>query len=95
LVGDEALDVHTQELADDERLTVGLAVTGQQPDGVGVGLDGPGALVLGFQGAPEAPVEDQEVASWQLSVDGYRSGGRHRSLIRVWWSGWLRAACSG
>jgi hypothetical protein len=42
---------------------VGLAVGREEPDGVGVGLDGPGALVLGLQGAPEASVKDQEVAS--------------------------------
>ena len=38
-----------------------MAVAGQEPDGVGVGLDGPGALVLRLQDAPEAPVEDQKV----------------------------------
>jgi hypothetical protein len=42
LVGDEVLDVLAAELA------------GEEPDGVGVGLDGPGALVLGLRGAPEA-----------------------------------------
>jgi hypothetical protein len=57
LVGDEGLDVCALELADDERVAVSLTVGGQQPDGVGVGLDGPGALVLGLQGAPEAPVQ--------------------------------------
>jgi hypothetical protein len=36
-----------------------LAVGGEKADGVGVGLDGSGALVLGLQGAPEAPVENQ------------------------------------
>ena len=45
LVGDEGLDVFALELAD-ERMAVSLAVGGEQPDGVGVGLDGPGALVL-------------------------------------------------
>jgi hypothetical protein len=54
LVGDEVLDVLAAELAGEERMTVGLAVAGEEPDGVGVGLDGPGALVLGLQGAPEA-----------------------------------------
>jgi hypothetical protein len=34
-----------------------LAVEGEEPDGVGIGLDGPGALVLGFQSASEASVE--------------------------------------
>jgi hypothetical protein len=38
--------VLASELADDERLAVGLIEGGQQPDGVRVGLDGPGALVL-------------------------------------------------
>jgi hypothetical protein len=46
LVGDEGLDVCALELAGDERMAVSLAVGGEQPDGVGVGLDGPGALVL-------------------------------------------------
>ena len=31
----------------------------------------------------------------QLAVHRCRLDRRHRSLIRVWWSGWLRAACSG
>jgi hypothetical protein len=70
LVGDELLDVLASELAGEERLAVGLAVAGKQPDGVGVGLDGPGALVLSLQAAPEAPVEDQEVTAWQLPVGG-------------------------
>ena len=78
LVGDEGLDVLALELAGETRVAVGLAVGSQQPDGVGVGLDGPGTLVLGLQGAPEAPVEDQEVASWQLPVARHRSGRRHR-----------------
>ena len=79
----------------EERLAVGLAVGGQQPDGVGVGLDGAGALVLGLQGAPEAPVENQEMPAWQLTAQGRGLGGLHPSLIRVWWSGWLTTACSG
>jgi hypothetical protein len=79
LIGDERLDVLALELAGEERLAVGLAVGGEQPDGVGVGLDGPGALVLGLQGAPEAPVEDQEVAAWQLPVGGHWLCRRHRS----------------
>jgi hypothetical protein len=62
LVGDERLDVLAAELAGEEPSAVGLAVGGEQPDGVGGGLDGPRALVL---------------------------------LIRMWWSGWLAAACSG
>jgi hypothetical protein len=37
--GDERLDVLPLELAGDERVAVSLAVGGQQPDGVGVGLD--------------------------------------------------------
>ena len=56
LVGDEVLEVLAQELVGEDRVAVGLAVGGEQPDGVGVGLDGPGALVLGLQGAPEAAV---------------------------------------
>ena len=78
LVGDEILDVLALELAGEQRLAVGLAVGGEEPNGVGVGLDGPGALVLGLQGAPEAPVESQEVTTWQLPVGGYRLRGRHR-----------------
>jgi hypothetical protein len=78
LVGDEVLDVCALELAGDERMSVSLAVGGEEPDGVGVGLDGPGALVLGLQGAPEAPVEGQEMAAWQLPARGGRLGGRHR-----------------
>jgi hypothetical protein len=57
LVGDEVLDVLAAELAGEDRVAVGLAVGGEEPDGVGVGLDGPGALVLGFQSAAEASVE--------------------------------------
>jgi hypothetical protein len=57
LVGDEVLDVLAAEFVGEYRVAVGLAVGGEQPDGVGVGLDGPGALVLGFQGAAEASVE--------------------------------------
>ena len=72
LIGDELLDVLALELAGEERVPVGLAVGGEQPDGVGVGLDGPGTLVLGLQRAPEAPVEDQQVASWQLAADARR-----------------------
>jgi hypothetical protein len=56
-----------------------LAVGGEKADGVGVGLDGSGALVLGLQGAPEAPVENQEMPAWQLPIGGYRLGQRHRS----------------
>jgi hypothetical protein len=48
LVGDERLDVLALEYAGESRVAVGLAVGGQQPDGVGVGLDGPWALVLGL-----------------------------------------------
>jgi hypothetical protein len=79
LVSDEELDVLALQLAGKHRVAVVLAVGGQKPDSVGVGLDGPWALVLGLQGAPKAPVEDQEVASRQLSVRGYWLGGRHRS----------------
>jgi hypothetical protein len=43
----------TGQLAGEERPAVGLAVAGEQPDGVGKGLDGPGALVLRLQGAAE------------------------------------------
>ena len=48
-----------------------------------------------FEGASEAPVQDQKVPSGQPTVGGRRLCRRHRSLIRVWWSGWLAAACSG
>jgi hypothetical protein len=95
LVGDERLDVLASELAGEERAAMSLAVGGEESDGVGVGLDGAGALVLGLQGAPEAPAENQEMTARQLAV-------RRRAgwvddivpLIRVWWSGWLTAACS-
>ena len=95
LVGDERLEVLAAKFAGEDRMAVGLAVGGQQPDGVGVGLDGPGALVLGLQGAAEASVKDQEVTagSCQSTGDGWVDD--IVSLIRVWWSGWLRAACSG
>jgi hypothetical protein len=89
------LDVFALKVAGHKWVAVGLAVAGEEPDGVGVGLDGPRALVLGLQGAPEAAVEDQEVTAGQLAVGARRWRGRHRSLIRVWWSGWLAAACSG
>jgi hypothetical protein len=58
LVGDEGLEVFASVLAGEEWVAVGLTVAGEEPDGVGVGLDRPGALVLGLQGASEAPVED-------------------------------------
>jgi hypothetical protein len=94
LVGDERLDVLALKLAGEKRVAVGLAVGGEEPDGVGIGLDGPGALVLGLQGPPKAAVEDQEVSSWQVTV-------RRRLLVDDnvpslgGWSGWLTAACSG
>jgi hypothetical protein len=46
LVGDERLEVLALEFAGEQWHGMGLAVAGQKPDGVGVGLDGPGALVL-------------------------------------------------
>jgi hypothetical protein len=79
LVGDERLDVLAAEFAGEERLTVGLAVDGEQPGGVGVGLHGPGALVLGFQCASEAAVEGQEMASRQRTAPGCRLCVRHGS----------------
>jgi hypothetical protein len=60
------------------RSGVRLAVNGQQAD-VGVGLDGPGALVLGLQSAAEAPVQDQQMTAWQLTVGARRLCRRHRS----------------
>ena len=48
-------------LVGEERLAMCLAVENEEPDGVGVGLDGPRALVLGLQRASEAAVEGQEV----------------------------------
>jgi len=89
LVGDERLEVLTLELADEQRAAVGLEVGGEESDGVGVGLDGAGALVLGLQGAAEAAVEDQEVTAGQLTAGGGRLRAGHGSLTRVWWSGWL------
>jgi hypothetical protein len=74
-----SLDVLAAKLAGEERVAVGLAVGGQQPDGVGVGLDGPGALVLGFQGAAEAAVEGQEVPSRQRTAHGCGLYVRHVS----------------
>jgi hypothetical protein len=68
---------------------------GEEPDGVGVGLDGPWALVLGFQGASEASVEGQEVPSRQRTAHGCGLWVRHGPHIRLSWSGWLPAACSG
>jgi hypothetical protein len=44
LIGDERLDVLALELAGEEWLPVGMAVGGEEPDGVAVGLDGPGLL---------------------------------------------------
>jgi hypothetical protein len=58
LVGDERLDVLALEFASKNRLAVGLAVGREQPYGVGVGLDGSWALVLGLKRAAKAPVED-------------------------------------
>jgi hypothetical protein len=52
------LDVFALKVAGHKWVAVGLAVAGEEPDGVGVGLDRPRALVLGLQGAPEAAVED-------------------------------------
>jgi hypothetical protein len=79
LVGDERLDVLTPKFTGHEWVTVGLAVVGEEPDGVGVGLNGPGALVLGLLGPPETPVQDQELTSGQLTVPGRRLRVRHRS----------------
>ena len=91
LVGDKGLDVLTIEFTGQEWVAVGLAVAGEEPDGVGVGLDGPRALVLGLQGAPEAPVEDQKMPAWRLTT-GQGTGSAYDivPLIRVWWSGWQR-----
>jgi hypothetical protein len=94
LVGDELLDVLAFELAGEERLAMSVAVGGEQPDGVGVGLDRPRALVLGLQGAPEAPVEDQKMPSGSCRPAGTGWAYDIGPLIRVWWSGWLGAACS-
>ena len=44
LVGDELLDVLALKLAGEDQLGVGLAEGGEEPDGVGLDLDGPGAL---------------------------------------------------
>jgi hypothetical protein len=76
--------VLTLKFTGDEWVTVGLAVGGEEPDGVGVGLDGLRALVLGLQGAPKAPVEDQEVTrgSWRLAPDGWVDD--MVPLVRVW-----------
>jgi len=71
-----------------------LAVEGEEPDGVGVRLDGPGALVLGFQRAAEAAVEGQEMAPRQLTARRSGLGVWNLPLFRVSWSGLLRAACS-
>jgi hypothetical protein len=78
-----------------------VAVRGcEQLDGVGVGLDGPAALVLGLQGAPEASVEGRRYSrgSWWPGA----TGGVDDivaliivALIRVWCRDWLTAACSG
>ena len=92
LVGDEVLYVLALEVAGEERVTLRLTVGGEEPDGVIVGLDGPRALVLGIQGAPEAPVENQKMITSQLTADGGRLGGRIVPLTRVWWSGWLRGS---
>jgi hypothetical protein len=95
LVGDERLDVLAAELAGEERSAVGLAVGGEEPDGVGVGLDGPGALVLGLQGAPEAAVRIRRWPRGSCRSPGTGGVDDIVPLIRVWWSGWLAAACSG
>jgi hypothetical protein len=70
---------------------VRLAVEGQEPDGVGVSLDGSGALVLGFQRAAEASVEGQEVPSRQRTAHGCGLCVRHVFLTL----GCRRAAGSG
>jgi site-specific recombinase XerD len=93
LVGDELLDVLAPQLAGEQRLAVRLAVEGEEPNGVGVGFDGPGALVLGFQRATEASVEGQEMAPRQAARRS-ALGVRHLPSLRVSWSGWLGAACS-
>jgi len=54
-----------------------IAVEGEEPDGVGVGLDGPGALVLSFQCASEASVQGQEVPSRQRTAPVYGLCVRH------------------
>ena len=47
--------------------------------GVGVGLGGPRALVLGFQSASEASVEGEEVPSRQRTTHGFWLCVRHGS----------------
>jgi hypothetical protein len=72
-------DVLAAQFAGEDRMAVSLAVGGQQPDGVGVGLDGSGALVLGFQSAAEASVEGEEVPSRQQTAHGCGLCVRHVS----------------
>ena len=95
LVGDERLDVLALELAGEEWLAVGLAVDGEQPDGVGVGLDGPWALVLGLQGAAELRLRTRRCPRGSCRSEDAGWVDDIIPLIRVWWSGWLRTACSG
>ena len=93
LVGDEGLDVLAAEFAGEDRVAVGLAVGGQQSDGVGIGLDGPGALVLGLQGAAEASVEARRCPRGNGPPTGAGCASAIcSSHIRVSWSGWLTAA---
>ena len=95
LVSDERLDVLAPEFASEQRLTVGLAVDGEQPDGVGVGLHGPGAL---FSASRVRRKLRFRTSRWlRGSCRSAAAGGMYDivPLIRVWWSGWLPAACSG
>jgi len=68
-----------------ERLAVCLAVQGEEPDGVGVGVDGPGLLFSASRGAAEASVEGEEVPSWQRTAPGcglwVRHGSSHQGVV--------------
>jgi hypothetical protein len=95
LVGDELLDVLTPELAGEQRLTVGLAVCGEQPDGIVVGLDGPGLLFSASRVRRKLRLRTRRWPHGSCRSSGTGWVDDIVPLIRVWWSGWLTAACSG
>jgi hypothetical protein len=72
-----------------------LAVEGEEPDGVGVGLDGPGALVLGFRARRKLRLRASRCPLGNGPPTGAGCASGMFPHIRVSWSGWLSAACSG
>ena len=95
LVGDERLDVLAGKLAGEERMAVGLAVGGERPDGVGVGLDGAGLLFSASNVRRKLRLRARRCPRGDGAPTGAGCSSGTVPHIRVSWSGWLSAACSG